>query len=288
MLLDRGGSSRRAAGLHPSLKNIRQKISPNGQTRLKFGFSYEISQHNHLRYFRHHFCSTFPRNPTKPTYRFFPMTPLTRWRFQHTCRWIWRFRGCLRHNPEGKKPNNWLQETWWYIRLSQSVFVNLTMHLKQKTEEIWSWLFFTTWFSWILNFITKFNNACTSTLAILATLDSNLVANLGLRKQQPFVYLQSAPVQLARVGWADEQSRVGVWRCTAVVGGYLSWTTKVVADLKHWNVKILKHEKSGKPINIQVDLLFYGKVNIAAVIDSGYKLLLKKHNNPVNKNGNFM
>ena len=34
----RGGSSRRAAGLQPSLKNVTQKIPPNGQTRLKFGF----------------------------------------------------------------------------------------------------------------------------------------------------------------------------------------------------------------------------------------------------------
>jgi len=46
----RGRSSRWAAGLQPSLKNVRQKIPPNGQTRLKFGFSYEISQHNHFRY----------------------------------------------------------------------------------------------------------------------------------------------------------------------------------------------------------------------------------------------
>jgi len=29
-------------------------------------------------------------------------------------------------------------------------------------------------------------------------------------------------------------------------------------------------------------------VNIAAVIDSGYKLLLEKHNNPVKKNSNFV
>jgi len=36
-----GWSSRRAAGLPPSLKNLRQKIPPNGQTRLKCGFSYE-------------------------------------------------------------------------------------------------------------------------------------------------------------------------------------------------------------------------------------------------------
>ena len=57
---------------------------------------------------------------------------------------------------------------------------------KEETEEIWSWLFFTTWLSWILNFIIKFNNAFTSTLAAL---DSNLVANLGLRKYSPaFIY----------------------------------------------------------------------------------------------------
>jgi len=47
-------------------------------------------------------------------------------------------------------------------------------------------------------------------------------------------------------------------------------------------VKILKHEKVGKPIiSIQVDLLFFGKVNIAAVTDAGYKLSLEKHNNLV-------
>jgi len=39
----------RLDGLQPSLKNIRQKILPNGQTRLKFGFGYEISQHHHIR-----------------------------------------------------------------------------------------------------------------------------------------------------------------------------------------------------------------------------------------------
>jgi len=121
----RGGSSRRAAALP---ENVRRKIPPNGQTRLMFGFSYEISQHNHFRYFRHHFHSTFPRNSTKPMFRSFPTTPPMRWRFQHTCRRIWRFRGCLWHSPKGKKPNNWLQETWWYIRLSQSVLVNLTMN----------------------------------------------------------------------------------------------------------------------------------------------------------------
>jgi len=56
---------------------------------------------------------------------------------------------------------------------------------KEKTEEMWSWLFFTTWISWILNFMIRFNNAVNSALAILAALDLNLVANLGLRKHSP-------------------------------------------------------------------------------------------------------
>jgi len=48
-------------------------------------------------------------------------------------------------------------------------------------------------------------------------------------------------------------------------------------------MKLLKHEKYGKPISIQVDLWFFGKANIAAVTDAGYKLLLEKHNNPDKK-----
>ena len=56
-----------------------------------------------------------------------------------------------------------------------------------------------------------------------------------------------------------------------------------MTDFKTLKCEILKHEKSGKPIGIQVDLSFFGKVNIAAVIDLGYKLLLEKHNNPIKK-----
>jgi len=73
----RAGAAR-LDGLQPSQKNVRRKIPPNGHTRLKFGFSYEISQHNDFRYFRHQFHSTFPRHSTKPMFRSFPMTPLMR------------------------------------------------------------------------------------------------------------------------------------------------------------------------------------------------------------------
>ena len=71
---------------------------------------------------------------------------------------------------------------------------------KEKTEEIRSWLFFTTWFSWILNFISKFNNAFTRTLAMLAALDSNLIANLVLRKYSPSFICTSAACN-SRLSW---------------------------------------------------------------------------------------
>ena len=105
------------------LQNLSTVVTPP----LKFGYSYEISQHNHLWYFRHHFGSTFPTKPTKPVFRSFPTTPLMRQRFQHTCRRIWRFQGCFRHSPKGKKQLA-SRNTVVYIRLSQSVFVVLTMN----------------------------------------------------------------------------------------------------------------------------------------------------------------
>jgi len=110
ILRDRVGSSRRAAGLQPSLKNVRQKIPPNGQTRLKFGLSYENFAKQSFSVLPTPFGSTFPGSPTKPMFRCLPTTPLMRWRFQHTWRWIWRFRGCHLHSPKRKKPNIWLQK----------------------------------------------------------------------------------------------------------------------------------------------------------------------------------
>ena len=160
----------------------------------------KISQHNHFRYFRHHFRSTFPRYPTKPMFRCFRTTPLMRWGFQHTCRWIWRFRGCLRHSPKGKKPNNWLQKHGGISAYRKAFLIFWRWIFKEKTEEIWSWLFYTTWIFWLLNFIIKFTNAFTGTLAILAALDSNLVANLGLRKYSPSFICTSAACN-SRLSW---------------------------------------------------------------------------------------
>ena len=115
-------------GCSPPWKMCGKRFCQTAKLVLSLDLVTKISQHNHFPYFRHHFGSTFPRNPSKPIFRCFPTTRLMRWHFQDTCRWIWRFRSCLRHSPKGKKPNKWLQETWWYIRLSQSVFVILTMN----------------------------------------------------------------------------------------------------------------------------------------------------------------
>jgi len=87
-------------------------------------------QHNHFRHFRHHFGSTFPRNPTKPMFRCLPTPPLMRWRFQHTCRWIWRFRGCHSLRTKEKKPNNWLQKTFSVWKKKHSTNANKYPHLQ--------------------------------------------------------------------------------------------------------------------------------------------------------------
>jgi len=47
----------------------------------------------------------------------------------------------------------------------------------------------------------KFNNAFTSTLAILATSGSNLVANLGLRKYSPSSFISTSAACNSRLSW---------------------------------------------------------------------------------------
>jgi len=131
-LIVRGGLSRRAAGLQPSLKNVRQKIPPNGQTRLQFGFSYENFTTQSFSVLPTPFLLNVSQESNKTNVSLFSNDALMRGSFQHTCRWIWRFRGCRRHSPKGKKPNILLQKTWWYIRLSQSVFDILTMNFLRK------------------------------------------------------------------------------------------------------------------------------------------------------------
>ena len=181
---------------------LRQKIRQTAKLALSLDLVTKISQHNHFRYFRHHFGLTFPRNLTKPMFRCLPTTPLMRWLLQHTCRWIWRFRGCHQHSPKGKKPNNWLQKHGGVSAYLKAFLTFWRWIFIEKTEEIWSLLFLTTWISWISNFIIKFNIAFTSTLAILAALGSNLVVNLGLRKYSPSFVCTSTACNCTLSWWA--------------------------------------------------------------------------------------
>ena len=128
--------------------------------------------------------------------------PLLLGRFQHTCRWICGFGAVFgialkqRNQTLGYKRQGG-------ISTYRKAFLLLWRWIfKEKTEEIWSWLFFTTWFSWMLNFIIKFNNTFISTLAILAALDSNLVANLGLRKYSPSFICTSGACNCRLSWWA--------------------------------------------------------------------------------------
>ena len=68
----RGGSCRRAAALPEKCK-----AKDSDKLALSLDLVTKISQHNRFRYSRHHFCSTFPGNSTKPMFRCFPTTPLT-------------------------------------------------------------------------------------------------------------------------------------------------------------------------------------------------------------------
>ena len=179
----RGGSSRGAAGLQPSLKNVRQKIPPNGQTRLKFGLRYE----------------NFGTSDTILAQHFLGIQQNQRFAiFQRrrlcddVCSTIADEFGDFgvvfgtalkeRNQTIGYKKHGGISA----YRKAFLLFWRLIF--KEKTEEIWSWLFFTTWISWLLNFIINFNNP----LAILAAMDSNLVANLGLRKYSPSFICTSA------------------------------------------------------------------------------------------------
>jgi len=191
----RGGSSRGAAGLQPSLKNVRQKIPPNGQTRLKFGLRYENFGTSDTILAQH-----FLGIQQNQRFAIFQRRRLCDDVFSTIADEFGDFGAVFgtalkeRNQTIGYKKHDG-------ISAYRKAFLLFWLWIfKEKTEEIWSWLFFTTWFSWILNFIMKFNKAFTSTLAILAALDSNLVTNLGLRKCSPSFICTSVACN-SRLSW---------------------------------------------------------------------------------------
>ena len=154
----------------------------------------KVSQHNHFRYFRHHFCSTSPRIQQNQCFAVFQRRRLCDDVFSTLTDEFGNFGAVFgtalkeRNQTIGYKKHGGISA----YRKTFLIFRRWSF-----LEEIWSWLFCTTWISWILNFIIKFNNAFTSTLAIL---DSNLVANLGLRKYSPSFISTSAACN-SRLSW---------------------------------------------------------------------------------------
>ena len=165
---------------------------------LSLDFVTKISQHNHFRNFRHHFGSTLPRNKKKQCFAHFQRCRLCDDVFNILADEFGDFGAVF---GTALKERN---ETIGYkkhgaITTYRKAFSIIWRWIKKKTEEIWSSLLFTSWFSWLLNFL-KFNNAFTSALAILAALDSNLVANLGLRKYIPSFICTSVACN-SRLSW---------------------------------------------------------------------------------------
>ncbi|XP_069936675.1 zinc finger MYM-type protein 1-like [Cherax quadricarinatus] len=85
----------------------------------------------------------------------------------------------------------------------------------------------------------------------------------------------------------DKKNALFCFPCL-LFGGDSSWTKIGVTDLRHLPQKVMKHEQSSKHINNVIDLSMLGKVNIAAQIDSAYKISIAKHNEEVEKNRNVL
>jgi len=94
---------------------------------------------------------------------------------------------------------------------------------------------FSSWNSWIINFIIQFNYAFTSTLVILAALYSNLVANLGLRKYSPSFICTSAACNCRLSWWASYGWRLKMY-------GSSLWISVLDNTRCDW-FKTLKYDK---------------------------------------------
>lgn len=54
--------------------------------------------------------------------------------------------------------------------------------------------------------------------------------------------------------------------------------------MQHLNVKVDKHENSYKHIHNATNFNLFGKIDIRRQIDSGYKIIIQRHNELIDKN----
>ena len=188
----RGGSSRRAAALPEKCKIKDSAKRP--KLALSLDLATKPSQHNHFRYFRHHFGSTFRRNPTKPMFRCLQRHHLCDDVYSTLADEFGDFGAVIRTALKERNQTIGCKKHGGISAYRKAFLIFWRWVFKEKTEEIWSWLFLTSWISCILNFIIKFNNAFASTLAILIQIWSPIS---GCEKT---ALRLSAPVQLGTVG----------------------------------------------------------------------------------------
>ncbi|XP_042073593.1 zinc finger MYM-type protein 1-like [Haplochromis burtoni] len=68
----------------------------------------------------------------------------------------------------------------------------------------------------------------------------------------------------------------------------LTWTQSGQTDLKHLSERIKKHESSRVHMDNSVKLAVLGKTSIAAQLDDGHRIALRRHNEEVDKNRHIL
>ena len=67
-----------------------------------------------------------------------------------------------------------------------------------------------------------------------------------------------------------------------------SWTQTGVTDLKHLSERIKKHERARVHMNNCVKLAMLGQISIAAQLDEGHRIAVRRHNEEVDRNRHIL